>query len=160
MPLRQPALPGMRTRIRSGMVIDAGTTMTPAGRTGRWCAMGTGESASRAGRDTGTGYANGTEAEERLRHENQQLRHAMETRAVIDQARGMIMALVPCSSEAAWQLLVGISQHCNVKLRDLAGALVATTAGRPLPPGLQQRLCHAFRDHALGPARHRPGRIR
>ncbi|MEI5097725.1 ANTAR domain-containing protein [Streptomyces sp. PmtG] len=64
-----------------------------------------------------------------LRSENVQLRRALSSRAVIDQARGMLMALAPCSSERAWGLLVDVSQHGNVKLRDVAAALVATAEG-------------------------------
>ncbi|WP_258021544.1 ANTAR domain-containing protein [Streptomyces anatolicus] len=41
-----------------------------------------------------------------LRAENEQLHRALSSRAVIDQARGMLMALAPCSSERAWGLLV------------------------------------------------------
>lgn len=51
-----------------------------------------------------------------LRAKNEQLEHALVSRAVIDQARGMVMALAPCSSERAWDVLVDLSQHCNIKL--------------------------------------------
>ncbi len=50
-----------------------------------------------------------------LRATTEQLRRALASRAVIDQARGMVMALTPCSSARAWDLLVDVSQHCNVK---------------------------------------------
>jgi AmiR/NasT family two-component response regulator len=57
---------------------------------------------------------------------NEQLEQALESRAVIEQERGMVMVLAPCSCEQAWGLLVDVSQHCNVKLRDVAEAWVAT----------------------------------
>lgn len=79
-----------------------------------------------------------------LRQENRQLQQAMESRPVIDQARGMIMALGPCSSDEAWQLLVEVSQHTNTKLREIAGALVATTTGKELPARLQPELRRAL----------------
>ncbi|MFE7835977.1 ANTAR domain-containing protein [Streptomyces sp. NPDC057474] len=79
-----------------------------------------------------------------LRASNQQLGRAMESRAAIDQARGMVMALAPCSSERAWDLLVGVSQHCNIKLRDVAAALVATTKDRTLPEPIQRELRRAL----------------
>lgn len=41
-----------------------------------------------------------------LRVTNEQLRRAPAGHAVIDQARGMVMALAPCSSDRAWDLLV------------------------------------------------------
>ncbi|TPQ23400.1 ANTAR domain-containing protein [Streptomyces sporangiiformans] len=80
-----------------------------------------------------------------LRAKNEQLGRAMASHAVIDQARGMVMALAPCSSERAWDLLVGVSQHCNIKLRDVAAALVATTKDRSLPEPIQRELRRALR---------------
>jgi len=87
-----------------------------------------------------------------LRAENEQLGRALATRAVIDQARGMVMVLAPCSSERAWDLLVGVSQHCNVKLRDVAAALVATTKDETLPEQIRRELRRALRRlHAAAP---------
>ncbi|MGW0821763.1 ANTAR domain-containing protein [Streptomyces sp. NPDC002845] len=80
-----------------------------------------------------------------LRAENEQLGQALASRAVIDQARGMVMALAPCSSDRAWDLLVEVSQHCNIKLRDVAAALVATTKDRTLPEPIQRELRRALR---------------
>jgi hypothetical protein len=80
-----------------------------------------------------------------LRAENDQLRRALAGRAVIDQARGMVMVLAPCSSERAWDLLVGVSQHCNIKLRDVATALVATTRDETLPEPIQRELRRELR---------------
>ncbi|WP_308124829.1 ANTAR domain-containing protein [Streptomyces sp. NEAU-YJ-81] len=79
-----------------------------------------------------------------LRSRNEQLGQALESRAVIDQARGMVMALAPCSSDRAWDLLVDVSQHCNIKLRDVAAALVAMTTDR-LPEPIQRELRRALR---------------
>ncbi|WP_338692826.1 ANTAR domain-containing protein [Streptomyces sp. Q6] len=78
-----------------------------------------------------------------LRVENEQLNRAMVSRAMIDQARGMIMVLAHCSSERAWGLLVDISQHRNVKLRDVAAALVAT--GRDCPRPTLEQICGELR---------------
>ena len=64
---------------------------------------------------------------------------------MIDQARGMVMVLAPCSSERAWDLLVEVSQHCNVKLRDVAAALVATTKDETLPEQVRRELRRALR---------------
>jgi AmiR/NasT family two-component response regulator len=80
-----------------------------------------------------------------LRAMNEQLRRALASRAVIDQARGMVMALAPCTGDRAWDLLVGVSQHCNVKLRVVAAALVATTADKALPADIQRELRRALR---------------
>ena len=80
-----------------------------------------------------------------LRASNEQLERALVSRAVIDQARGMVMALAPCSSHRAWDLLVEVSQHCNIKLRVVAAALVATTEDRTLPAEIQRELRRALR---------------
>ena len=80
-----------------------------------------------------------------LRAQNSQLMLALETRAVIDQARGMVMALAPCNGDRAWDLLVGVSQHCNIKLRVVAAALVATTEDKTLPADIQRELRRALR---------------
>ena len=89
-----------------------------------------------------------------LRAKIEQLGQALESRAVIDQARGMVMALAPCSSERAWDLLVDLSQHCNVKLRDVAVALVATTKDEALPEPIRRELRRALqRLHAAEPER-------
>ncbi|MGP4013910.1 ANTAR domain-containing protein [Streptomyces sp. 4N124] len=80
-----------------------------------------------------------------LRAENDQLRRALAGRAVIDQACGMVMVLAPCSSDRAWDLLVDVSQHCNIKLREVAAALVATTKDQTLPQPIQRELRRALR---------------
>jgi GAF domain-containing protein len=48
------------------------------------------------------------------------LRKAMESRAVIEQAKGIIMARDRCTADEAFDMLKRISQQQNVKLRDLA----------------------------------------
>lgn len=80
-----------------------------------------------------------------LRTRNEQLEQALVSRAVIDQARGMVMALAPCTSERAWDLLVDVSQRCNIKLRAVAAALVATTKDEALPEPVRQELRQALR---------------
>src|SRR5215813_7331815 len=45
-----------------------------------------------------------------LRQENAQLRGSLDARAVIEQAKGMLMARHDCSAERAFELLVGLSQ--------------------------------------------------
>jgi GAF domain-containing protein len=52
------------------------------------------------------------------------LRKAMESRAVIEQAKGMIMARDRCTADEAFDMLNRISQQQNVKLRDLAQIIV------------------------------------
>jgi two-component system, response regulator / RNA-binding antiterminator len=53
-----------------------------------------------------------------------QLREALGTRPVIDQAKGMLIARHGCSPEEAFQMLSAASQRENRKLRDVAEAMV------------------------------------
>ena len=57
-----------------------------------------------------------------------QLQEAMTSRAVIDQARGIIMADRRCTADEAFNVLVELSQRSNKKLRVIAQALVDETA--------------------------------
>jgi transcriptional regulator with GAF, ATPase, and Fis domain len=61
------------------------------------------------------------------------LRTAMESRAVIEQAKGILMASRRCSSEEAFSMLVSASQRSNVKLRELAGRMVESSQARANP---------------------------
>ncbi|NLU74220.1 ANTAR domain-containing protein [Streptomyces sp. HNM0575] len=72
--------------------------------------------------------------------ELEQLRRAMETRPVIDQAHGVLMAAYRCTPDSAWDVLVEVSQRANVKLHKVAAALVATTQGDALPDTLSAAL--------------------
>jgi GAF domain-containing protein len=54
-----------------------------------------------------------------------QMQTAMRSRAVIEQAKGIIMAERRCSADEAFKLLSKISQDSNRKLHDVAAALVA-----------------------------------
>ena len=54
----------------------------------------------------------------------QNLAEAMRSRAVIEQAKGILMADERITDEEAFQRLAALSQHANVKLRDVARRLV------------------------------------
>jgi AmiR/NasT family two-component response regulator len=54
----------------------------------------------------------------------------MKSRAVIEQAKGMLMAAQRCSEDEAFELLVAASQRENVKLRDIATRIVADAIER------------------------------
>lgn len=54
----------------------------------------------------------------------QNLQRAMESRAAIEQAKGIIMGERRCSPDDAFAVLVTLSQQTNRKLRDVAAALV------------------------------------
>jgi hypothetical protein len=63
-----------------------------------------------------------------------QLRTAMVSRAVIEQAKGVLMLLTGCGDQVAFDLLTHISSHTHRKVRDIAQEVVASASGRsPLP---------------------------
>ncbi|MEU4675277.1 ANTAR domain-containing protein [Amycolatopsis sp. NPDC023774] len=59
-----------------------------------------------------------------LAEENRQLREALRTRGVIEQAKGVLMAQRRCGPQEAFDVLVTLSQDTNVKLRDVAQAFL------------------------------------
>ena len=59
-----------------------------------------------------------------------QLQDAMTSRAVIEQAKGVLMAGQRCGPEEAFELLKQASQRENVKLREIAQRIVAQQRGR------------------------------
>ena len=61
----------------------------------------------------------------------EQLQAAMQSRAVIEQAKGILMAERRCTAEDAFTLLVDLSQRSNRKLKDVAQALVDRASGPP-----------------------------
>jgi len=66
--------------------------------------------------------------------QNDQLRSSIMTRAVIDQALGVIMATQRCPQDKAFALLRSVSQNTNVKVRDLAASIVSNVSGEPPQP--------------------------
>ena len=90
--------------------------------------------------DTTTGPSAG-ELVVALQTENHQLKQALEARAMIEQAKGMLMTMHRCDEEFAFRLLVGVSQALNRKLRDVAVEIVtATAADDPLPAATARAL--------------------
>ncbi|RAJ67020.1 ANTAR domain-containing protein [Streptomyces sp. Amel2xB2] len=77
--------------------------------------------------------------------ELEQLRRAMETRPVIDQAHGVLMAAYGCTPDRAWEVLVAVSQRTNTKLHRVASALVGTTQGQSLDEPLRSALRAALK---------------
>ncbi|MDR6986957.1 hypothetical protein J2Y66_001427 [Paenarthrobacter nitroguajacolicus] len=64
-----------------------------------------------------------------LRDARDNLTAALESRATIDTAVGIIMAENRCSRDAAFQILAKASSHRNVKLRTVAAGIIAKVAG-------------------------------
>ena len=66
-----------------------------------------------------------------VRSVQEQLRQALSSRAVIDQAKGMIMLSRRCSAEEAFAVLVRMRNDSNRKIRDLAAEYVAQAVQGP-----------------------------
>ncbi|MFI7019533.1 ANTAR domain-containing response regulator [Streptomyces sp. NPDC050164] len=81
-----------------------------------------------------------------LEEEVEQLRQAIASRPVIDQARGILMATHGCTSDEAWHVLRETSQLSNTKLRDVAAAVTASAKpDGPRPsPALREALQQAL----------------
>jgi GAF domain-containing protein len=54
----------------------------------------------------------------------EQMQAAMTSRAVIEQAKGMLMVQRKCDADAAFDILVQLSQHSHRKLREVAQVVV------------------------------------
>lgn len=70
--------------------------------------------------------ADSTAEIEALRAEVADLRRALESHPMIDQAQGMLMMRFDIDPPRSFALLKRVSQDNNVKLRDIAAAIVAT----------------------------------
>ena len=75
-----------------------------------------------------------------------QLRAAMHTRPVIDQAKGILIARHGCTADEAFVMLSEASQRANRKLRDLAVAVVES----------EQRQCSETNPKIHSPERRTP----
>ncbi|WP_233223473.1 ANTAR domain-containing protein [Amycolatopsis sp. CA-128772] len=70
--------------------------------------------------------------------EVEQLKEALATQPVIEQAKGMIMLVRACTSDEAFVVLREISQHANVNVnvKDVAAVIVAAASRAEQPGGL------------------------
>uniref|UniRef100_A0AAU2VEA0 ANTAR domain-containing protein n=1 Tax=Streptomyces sp. NBC_00003 TaxID=2903608 RepID=A0AAU2VEA0_9ACTN len=82
------------------------------------------------------------------RSETDQLRQALQTRPVIDMARGVLMASYQLTPDQAWHVLVDVSQHTNTKLHHLAQSLLGTVQGPPLPAPVRKALRQSVTRHS------------
>jgi GAF domain-containing protein len=62
-----------------------------------------------------------------------QLQDALASRAVIDQALGVIMAQRRCTADDAFETLRTISQNTNTKAQDVAASIIAAISGQQPP---------------------------
>jgi AmiR/NasT family two-component response regulator len=59
------------------------------------------------------------------------LQNALASRAVIDQALGIIMGQNWCTADEAFEVLRSIFQNRNIRLRDVAADMVTAVSGQP-----------------------------
>ena len=86
-----------------------------------------------------------------------QLEEALASHAVVDQARGVLMATHRIDADSAWGLLVRVSSHENIKVRTLAEAVI-TLVTSPVPAAptpattaaIRYLLPRSWRDGATG----------
>jgi AmiR/NasT family two-component response regulator len=66
------------------------------------------------------------ELAERLLEKNRQLEHALESRIVIEQAKGVLAERLEIRPDEAFELIRRAARHNRLPLRDLAAEVVAT----------------------------------
>jgi hypothetical protein len=85
------------------------------------------------------------DADEQVHHletEIEQLRTAMASRASIEQAKGILMLLMGCGEQVAFDLLAHISSHTHRKVRDVAVSLIDSATGRGALPADVRAILH------------------
>jgi AmiR/NasT family two-component response regulator len=80
-----------------------------------------------------------------LEEEVAQLRQAVASHAVVDQAIGVVVAVGHLRPEQGWEVLREISQRTNTKLREVAEYVVQGAHCRWLPDEIHHALVDALR---------------
>ncbi|WP_225829147.1 ANTAR domain-containing protein [Streptomyces naphthomycinicus] len=73
-----------------------------------------------------------------------QLKEAMTSHAVVDQAIGMMVAFGRVTPDQGWQVLREVSQHTNIKLRHVAELILIWGRRGDIPPGIRAELEEAL----------------
>ncbi|GHH14777.1 ANTAR domain-containing protein [Streptomyces lanatus] len=82
-----------------------------------------------------------------LEEEIDQLKEAVVSHAVVDQAIGMVVALGRVAPDAGWAVLKDVSQHTNIKLRRVAELIVIWGREGEMPPEISAELEEALERH-------------
>ncbi|MEV6808691.1 ANTAR domain-containing protein [Streptomyces sp. NPDC017248] len=85
-----------------------------------------------------------------LQAEVDQMKEALASHAVVDQAIGMVVALGRVAPDQGWQILKEVSQHTNVKLRHVAELILVWGRRGDIPPDIRAALEDALDRY--GPA--------
>jgi hypothetical protein len=75
-----------------------------------------------------------------LQEEVHQLKEAVTSHAVVDQAIGMVVALARVTPDQGWAVLREVSQHTNIKLRNIAEMIVIWGRNGELPADIRAEL--------------------
>ncbi|KQW09253.1 MULTISPECIES: ANTAR domain-containing protein [Streptomyces] len=75
-----------------------------------------------------------------LQEEIGQLKEAMVSHAVVDQAIGMVVALGRVTPDQGWEVLKDVSQHTNIKLRNVADLILIWGRSGEIPPEIRAEL--------------------
>ncbi|GAA2680567.1 ANTAR domain-containing protein [Streptomyces violaceoruber] len=70
----------------------------------------------------------------RLQEQVRQLKEAVVSHAVVDQAIGVVIALGGVTPDEGWIVLKEVSQHTNIKLRNVAEAILIWGRTGVIPP--------------------------
>lgn len=76
-----------------------------------------------------------------------QLKEAVTSHAVVDQAIGMIVALGRMSPDQGWRVLKEVSQHTNIKLRNVAELILIWARNGEMPQQIRAELEDALDRH-------------
>ncbi|MFI7388279.1 ANTAR domain-containing protein [Streptomyces sp. NPDC049813] len=79
-----------------------------------------------------------------MRAEARQLRQAIASHIVVDQAIGVVIVLGRLAPEQGWNVLKDVSQHTDTKLREVAGQVVAWANGGQLSASVRHALDSAL----------------
>ncbi|MFF4490727.1 ANTAR domain-containing protein [Streptomyces sp. NPDC001544] len=98
---------------------------------------------------------------ERLERESAQLKRAVTSHAVIDQAIGVVVAVGRIAPEEGWRVLRDVSQRTNTKLRTVADHILEFGQGGTLPEPIRTEVKLAldrYGIHCRAEPTHAPGR--
>ena len=82
-----------------------------------------------------------------LQEQVDQLKEAVASHAVVDQVIGMVVALGRVTPDEGWQVLKEISQHTNIKLRNVAELILIWGRSGTIPPEIRAELEDALDRH-------------
>lgn len=97
--------------------------------------------------DGGPARADGERINE-LQAEVDQLKQAVSSHAVVDQAIGMMVALGRVTPDQGWAVLKDVSQHTNIKLRHVAETILIWGRNGEIPPDISVALEDALDRHS------------